>query len=194
MTWTKENNPHNNPALAPKGTAWKKPQAKGKKAESGAVLHKGVKQYGDYRLYGKNPGAHKTQYFVPRTTVGPGDIVDDINPGKLYTFYLLRPSSNQEDAANELDRLRLGGWFKCEVPRFISPTGKFETRDGVLVSGYGIWYAIEWTRWLANRKESRKESGPQKVADAHASLAESARAEGMGSEAQTRSDERGERL
>lgn len=156
---------------------------------------KGVTQVGDAALYGDNPKAYYTQYHVPVNAVGPGDIVDDIDPAKRYTFYLFEPTSNAADAARERDRLRRAGWFKCEAPRFISPTEKFETRDGALVLGQATWYALPYSKKLANRKAARDEMGPQAVAQAHASLADSARAElpGFDANAEVRGGELGQR-
>lgn len=187
--FTKENNPHTNPALARKS-------AKKTAAPANAPLglyHKGIKQFGDVKLYGKNPEIYFKQKHAVSSIVGPGDIVDDVSPEKRYTFYLYRLTSNLDDSASELDRLRRDGWFKCEAPRFISLSGKFETKDNALILGSGVWYACPETRWLANRKEAREDTGPRSVADHHAALARDAKKDGMSATAETRNDSRGQR-
>lgn len=155
-------------------------------------LWKGVPQVGDVRLYGKNPGAYYTQVHVPVNAVGPGDIVDDIEPSQRYTFYLFEPERTT-DSARELDRMRRAGYFKCAAPRFISPTEKFETRDGVLVLGSGIWYALPEARMNANRIAARKDTGALAIAEKHAALANSEVEPGFTTVAQTRADSRGQR-
>ena len=155
------------------------PRKKAKKAvASNDYLHDGIKQYGDMKLYGNNPSAYFKQDETALNDVGPGDIVDTVDPKKRYTFYLFEPAVHS-DAARELDRLRRAGYFKCEAPRFSSPTGKFETRDGVLVVGLSVWYACPWERYVANRKQSRSKQGPSLVVDAHEGLAASGREPGF---------------
>jgi len=186
MKWTKENNPHSGKAKSAKKTA-------SRKAGWAQIEHKGHKQFGDFALYGKNPKSHSTQYHVPEDAVGPGDIVDDVEPGKLYTFYLFNPSDTSDDAARELDRLRRGGYKKCEAPRFFSLTEKFETRDGVLVLGRRVWYFVDYARKVANREKARREDGPDAVAAAQDRLIAEMRAGGAGADAQQNAVLRGER-
>jgi hypothetical protein len=191
MTWTKENNPHT------QGSAPKRAKRAEKKsavrASANQYTYKGVKQVGDVKLWNdKNVSGYAKLYDVPLNMVGPLDIVDDEDPKQRYTFYLYVPSQN-DDSARELDRLRRGGYFKCAAPRFISPTAKFETRDGVLVLGRGIWYACPEDR-MSRNQQNRGREAVDLIAGAHASLAATAKAAGFEAEAQTRNDLRGQRL
>ena len=185
-----------------------RPKKNTQKATTNVFVWKGVKQVGDAALYGENPESYYTQVHVPVNAVGPGDIVDDVEPAKRYTFYLFEPTGNAADAARELDRLRRAGWFKCEAPRFneatgkyesnsqgrfISATGKFETKDGVLTLGLGTWYALPYSKKLANRKAARSDMGPVAVADAHATFTQMVRAQGLIGSAEASAGDLGQR-
>lgn len=153
----------------------------------------GILQVGDCRLWNeKNLHAYLKLVHTPLSMVGPGDIVDTIEPKKQYTFYLYVPSAT-DDAARELDRLRRAKYLKCDAGRFASPTEKFETSNGVLVLGRGIWYACPKAQMDANR--SSADEAMQLIASAHSNLAEMAKKSGYESVvAQTRNDLRGQRL
>ncbi len=179
MAWTKENNPHTkNKKVAARKTVQQ-------------FLWKGVKQFGDCRFWNeKNVGGYYRRTYVPVNEVGPGDIVDDLSPEKRYTFYLFTPTQN-DDSARELDRLRRAGFIKCASPRFLSPTEKFETRDGVLVLGQAIWYALPEEKIPRDEDEAQKKA--ELIASAHADIAALGKAAGLEATAQTRNDLRGER-
>ncbi len=162
-------------------------------------IYKGVKQVGDALLWrdsgpDRNIEGYYRLVFVPPNMVGPGDIVDDLDPKKRYTFYLFEPEGNAQ-SARELDRMRRAGFIKCEAgegKRFISATDKFEARDGVLVFGSSIWYAVPIERAKGNRAPQIE--GVLHIAEAHADLADSARAEGFERvTASTRGDGLGQR-
>lgn len=169
----------------------KKKEAQPNKSTN-SYTYKGVQQFGDRKLWNKKNVHTFNPKENPTSTVGPCDIVDDLNPAAEYTFYLYRPS-NTDDSATELDRLRRNGWIKCDETRFKSPTEKYEARDGALVLASGIWYAIPYAKYLENRKESREEMGPLTIASQHASLAASFAGKDTSANAETRADARGQR-
>lgn len=136
------------------------PKKKGrprKTKEPEGFFYKGVKQVGDARYYNTAIMASK-RAVKPEYVIGPGDIVDDIDATKRYTFYHF-VDSGTEHSADEKSRLKTRGYFPCTTDRFKSATGRFEDAGEVIRGkGNGIWYACPYERYLQNREESREDA------------------------------------
>jgi hypothetical protein len=151
----------------------KKVEKKPRKQRGAVIVYEGHKQVGDARYYNTDVMTQGTLAIKPKYIVGPGDIVDKIEPAKRWTFWHFHPGT-PEQSADELSRLKERGYVPCKTDRFFSLTKRFED-DGPVVKGYGsgIWYACPYERYLDTRQESLEDA--KRVANVHRGAAEDAR-------------------
>jgi hypothetical protein len=158
--------------------------------------YNGVPQFGDISVWNKdNVGTiHTLTNRGPGSPVEPNDLVDSINPSKRYKPFLFAVSGNLNDAQRELATLQSKGYVKAKSEQFVSPSGRFADRDGVLVEGDRIVYVCPEARYLQNREAARKEMSAERIAETHAAIAAEGDAQGLEADAQVRADTRGRRL